>query len=152
MSLSLFRDPFDDVFFGFSDPFFTTALQQYQSSDEPPLKKLSLKKFTPILSADVLENDNDYQVHVDLPGVDKADLDISFNEGVLSISAERKEVQETKKDKFHKVERSFGKVQRSIRLPKNADVSNAQASLKDGVLTVTIGKKEVPNVHKITVA
>jgi len=138
-----------------------------------------MKPYTPILSADLVEHEAAYQVHVDLPGVDKSLLDVSFHDGLMTIQAERKEVvtsndsnndnndknagsaseqenknnekNEKKKLTVHKIERSYGKVQRSIRLPKDADTSRAEASLKDGVLLVSIPKNEQSQVHKLTI-
>ena len=70
----------------------------------------------------------------------------------MTIRAERKEVQDSETDKVRKIERSYGKVQRSIRLPKNVNPARAEASLKDGVLLVSIPKSdEALQVHKLTI-
>ena len=75
---------------------------------------------------------------IDLPGVE--DLDINIDGRVLRISANRKVVHEVDNDIVYRKERSFGKVQRKILLPDNADTDKAAAKFKDGVLTVTFPK------------
>ena len=150
MSL-LLRDPFDDFFFGW-EPFLAPVLRSEDQVASKRAASSSMKPYTPILSADLVENESAYQVHVDLPGVNKADLDVSFHEGIMTIRAERKEVQDSETDKVRKIERSYGKVQRSIRLPKNVNPARAEASLKDGVLLVSIPKSdEALQVHKLTI-
>jgi len=110
------------------------------------------KPFAPLLTADIIEFDTDYQVHVDLPGIKKEDLDISFSDGHMTIKAERKEFREMSSDRVHKVERSFGKVQRTMMIPKNADCDQASASLKDGVLVISFPKREIKRSKKIVIA
>lgn len=91
---------------------------------------------------DVYEDDNNYQLKVDLPGVNKDDLKISFKDGELSISGERKQEIEEKKGKYHRIERTFGKYYRSFNLPKLIQSDKIDAEFKDGQLTVTIPKAE----------
>lgn len=96
------------------------------------------KPLAPLMSADLIESENDYHVHVDLPGVE--DLDISIKDRVLCMKAERKAAHEVETDVVHSFERSYGKVQRQIHLPANADVDRAQAKFRNGVLTVSFPK------------
>lgn len=91
---------------------------------------------------DVYENDDNFQLKVDLPGVNKDDLKISFKDGELSISGERKQEIEEKKGKYHRIERTFGKYYRSFSLPKSIKSDKIDAEFKDGQLTVTIPKIE----------
>ena len=80
----------------------------------------------------------------DLPGLKKEEVKVEVEEGrVLQISGERSKEQEEKKDKWHRVERSSGKFLRRFRLPENAKMDEAEASLENGVLTVTVPKEEV---------
>jgi HSP20 family protein len=155
-------DPFDLVFSRslLDDPLTSSLLSLHNRAMNDLThaagdKTSTVKRFSPLLSADVVESENDYHVHVDLPGVNKEDLDISFNDGLMTITAERKEVMESNSvfHKVHKVERNFGKVQRSIALPKNADAEHAQASMKDGVLMISFPKiAESPKAKKIPIA
>jgi len=149
-----FVDPFDLMFmspFDYNWPYGPLTRMDPMSQNLTSSSALT-KPFCPLLSADLIESETDYQVHVDLPGVNKEDLDISFSDGCMTIKAERKEVQEVNSDRVHKVERSFGKVQRTMMLPKNADCDQASASLKDGVLAVAFPKREIKKTKKITVA
>eukprot|EP01038_Epipyxis_sp_PR26KG_P003977 gene3977-5699_t len=101
--------------------------------------KNDMKALAPLMTADLVESDTDYHIHVDLPGVE--DLDITIQDGFLTIKADRKCVHETNVNKMHSVERSYGKVQRSFSIPKNANVDNAEAKFKDGVLVVSFPKQ-----------
>lgn len=107
------------------------------------------KPLAPLMTADLIESPNDYTVHVDLPGVE--DLDISIRDRVLCMKAERKAAHEVENDVVHSFERSYGKVQRKILLPINADAEHAQAKFKNGVLTVTFPKVGGGEVKKLTI-
>lgn len=91
---------------------------------------------------DVEENDANYLLKVDLPGVKKEDLKISYAEGQLSISGERKQEKVTKDSKVHRVERAYGKYYRSFNLPAKIKEDKINAEFKDGQLTITIPKAE----------
>ena len=105
------------------------------------LSQETVREFAPILSADIIESENDFHVHVDLPGVHASDLDVQMANGFLTIKAIRRQVHENDVGFTHKIERSFGKVQRSIVIPENADVDSGEAKCVHGVLTVTFQKK-----------
>ena len=87
-----------------------------------------------------------------MPGVYKSDLDISFNDGNMIIKAIRKEVHEESSDTVHRVERHFGKVSRTLSIPRNADQSNAVATLKDGVLNIVFPKTQTKPSQKLLIA
>jgi len=114
------------------------------------------KQLSPLLGSDLVESETDYKIHVDLPGVEASDVDISLVENkYLVIQAERKFVHEEAKDKVHSMERSFGKVQRRFRLPVNADVDQANTTFKNGVLTLTFPKKVLSaegSVRKLSIS
>ncbi|KAF3332460.1 class I heat shock protein-like protein [Carex littledalei] len=83
-------------------------------------------------------------IKADIPGVKKEEVKVEVEEGnVLKISGERNKEQEEKNDKWHRVERSSGKFMRRFRLPENAKVDQVNASMENGVLTVTVPKEEV---------
>ena len=90
---------------------------------------------------DVIERENDYQVHVDLPGVDLKDVELTIANGLLHVAAERKQVHEEKSEFSHSIERSYGRVQRSVPLPVNAQADTGDANLNNGVLTVQFAKR-----------
>lgn len=111
-----------------------------------------LKDLTPILSADLVEGEKDYTVHVDLPGVDPADLDINVSNGMLNIRAERRAVHEDNGAYSHRIERSYGKVQRSVAIPRTAVADSADCQFVNGVLTVTFAKaEEAPAARRLEV-
>lgn len=91
---------------------------------------------------DIYEEKDNYKIKVDLPGINKEDVKISFSEGRLSISGERVQEQESKNSKCHRVERTYGKYFRSFNLPKEIKEDKIKAEFKDGQLTIVIPKAE----------
>jgi HSP20 family protein len=89
---------------------------------------------------DVVESDKDVKVTAELPGVEEGDIDVRVSDGMLTISAEKKVAREEKNDGYILRERSFGRVERTLSLPEDVDPDAAQASFRDGVLTVTFPK------------
>ena len=100
---------------------------------------------------DVSEDDGNYVVSVELPGVKKDDVTIECHDHVLTIRGEKKSEREEKKEKGRYFERSYGAFSRSFTLPSNADPDRIQASFKDGVLTVTIAKTEEAKPRVISI-
>ena len=103
--------------------------------------RCTLRDFSPILAADIIEGIDDFHVYVDLPGVHMDDLDITVKDGRLNICAERRQVHKIDSAFVHKTERSFGKVQRSVVIPMGAVESTADAKFTDGVLNVRFQKR-----------
>ena len=91
-------------------------------------------------SVDISENNEEFMIKAELPGVNKEDVKVAVEDGVVRIQGERKQEKEEKDKKFHRVERSYGSFMRTFRLPDNIDESNVQAQFKDGVLTVRLPK------------
>ena len=91
---------------------------------------------------DLHETDSEYVVTVELPGVRKEDVSVEMTEGVLTVRGERKSEREEKKERSRWVERSYGSFSRSFTLPANATPDRIDASYKDGILTLRIGKRE----------
>ena len=88
--------------------------------------------------ADLSEDDNGYELSVELPGMDEKDLELTLAEGALVIKGEKKEEKEDKER--HITERSYGSVQRRFPLPPDVDVEKMDASFAKGVLKVTLPK------------
>jgi HSP20 family molecular chaperone IbpA len=106
-----------------------------------------------ILQVDLLETENEFQIHADLPGVDEKDVDISIENNHLVIKGHREKKYEVNNATEHRIERSFGTVQRSIRLPPNADQSTCNANFENGQLRVSLTKVAPrPAVSKIQVS
>lgn len=104
------------------------------------------KEMSKMMQSDVAENDKEYTVKVDMPGMDKNKININYNDGVLSISGSRKSFKDnSKKDNsiIHK-ERVEGHISRSFRLP-NVVASNIHAKYDNGVLTITLPKQSAGN-------
>ncbi len=101
---------------------------------------------------DVSENENEYHVRADLPGVNKDDLDISIQDGVLTINAETSQEQKERKEgRVIRQERRYGKFVRSMRLGDAVDVDKIKADYKDGVLDLVLPKAEKVKPKKIDV-
>jgi HSP20 family protein len=90
---------------------------------------------------DISENDGQYLVKADIPGVAKEDIKITIDNDVLTIQGERKQEQEEENKHFHRVERFYGSFIRSFTLPDDADAAALKAAAQEGQLTVTIPKK-----------
>ena len=100
---------------------------------------------------DVLEKDNAYLVKAELPGVKKEDIHISIDGSQVTIEAEVKREKKDEKDRELHIERVHGKVMRSFTLPQEVDEAKAQAKVNDGVLELTLPKKQAAGRKEITV-
>lgn len=109
----------------------------------------SLSTWSP--ACDIYENDNDIVVKAELPEVKKEDVHVSFENGVLTIRGERKFSEETKRENFHRLERSYGEFTRSFTLPSFVDADNINADFKDGMLRVSMAKREEAKPKQIEV-
>lgn len=100
---------------------------------------------------DIVEDAETYKLEFDVPGFKRESIKVTVNEGVLSVTGERKrEVEET--DKFYRYfERPEGTFNRSFRLPEHADADNINAEFSNGVLRLTIPKKEEAKPHTIEI-
>lgn len=89
---------------------------------------------------DISETDKEFVIKAEIPEVNKEDVKVTVDNGVLTIRGERKQEKEEKNKKFHRVERFFGSFARSFTLPENVDDAKIEASFKDGVLNLLIPK------------
>jgi HSP20 family protein len=92
-------------------------------------------------SVDISEDDGNFIVTAELPGMKREDVNVELEDDVLTVRGEKRSEREEKKEKRRFVERSYGTFSRSFTLPANADPEKVNAAFKDGVLTVTIGKR-----------
>ncbi len=95
-----------------------------------------------IPTVDIAETDAEYQIKAELPEVKKEDVKVTVEDGVLTISGERRHETEEKGKKFHRVERSYGSFVRSFTLPDHVDDAKVKAEYKDGVLHLHLPKSE----------
>lgn len=93
------------------------------------------------LRLDVKEDDKAYHITADLPGLTEKDVDVSFQDGVLTIRGEKKVERDEKKDTWHIVERSSGSFARQLSLPVPINEADIQAVFDKGVLAVTLPKQ-----------
>jgi len=100
---------------------------------------------------DAVESDEDFKVLCDLPGVKRENLEVSVSKGILTIKGEKKTETKTEKRKVFKKETWEGSFQRTLSLPGDADTEKVTAELKDGILTVTLPKKEEIKPKQISV-
>jgi HSP20 family protein len=91
---------------------------------------------------DIAETDKEFSIKAEIPEVKKEDVKVTVDNGILTISGERKQEKEEKDKKFHRVERFYGSFMRSFTLPDSADDSKIEALFKDGMLKLTIPKTE----------
>lgn len=128
-------DSLDDVFEGFFRPVMS-----------------SKNTTTPQIKLDVKEDDKQYKIHADIPGVKKEDIHVEVDGNVVNISAQMHRQEEEKKDtKVIRSERYFGKVSRSFALDTDLDETKAEAEYKDGVLELVLPKKAGKNSKRLEV-
>jgi len=100
---------------------------------------------------DVQETDAEYLIKADLPAVKREDVKVSVEDGVLAVEGERKMEKEEKNQKFHRIERSYGKFVRRMAVPSDVDQAKVQADFKDGVLNVHLPKSPVAKPRSVDV-
>lgn len=100
-------------------------------------------------SVDITENDDEFLIKAELPEVNKEDIDVNVDNGVLTLSGERKS--ESRDEKEHRVERFYGSFSRSFSLPENVSSDAIRAESKDGMLYLHLPKSEQEKPKKIQV-
>jgi HSP20 family protein len=93
-------------------------------------------------TADISETDKEYLIRAELPAVKKEDLKVTIDQGMITISGERKQQKEDKTEKYHRIESFQGTFSRSFSLPDDVDGAAIRCESRDGVLTVHLPKKE----------
>lgn len=101
---------------------------------------------------DIRETEDAIEFTAEVPGFERDQIDIRVDQGNLVLSGERKFDQETKEENFHRIERSYGKFQRTFALPSSVDAEKIKATLKNGVLHVTLPKSEKAKPRQIPVS
>src|SRR5213595_2784030 len=112
-------------------------------------EEITLPEWTPL--ADITEDDKEYLIKAELPEMKKEDVKVTVENGVLTISGERKFEQEEKKKKYHRVERGYGSFVRTFALPEDADADRVKAQFKQGILEVHLPKNEKAKPKQIEV-
>jgi HSP20 family protein len=131
---SLFND---DIFNSFFRP--SQLIEEARSTDVSP-------------SIDIKERENDYLVSADMPGVKKENIDVQVENGVLTVTGEVERAEDEKDgERVIRQERFYGKYVRSLRLGRQIDTTKIEASLKDGVLQLTLPKAEEVKPKKVAI-
>jgi len=100
---------------------------------------------------DIAENEDGILVKADIPGMTKDNIQITLSENVLSVSGEKKIERNEENENYHRTERVFGSFERSFYIPNNVDATKISAKYTDGVLTVSLPKKEEAKPKEIPV-
>lgn len=101
--------------------------------------------------ADLSETEDAYVIQMDVPGIDRSDLEITLEDGTLKVSGERQMQNEHEDGQYHRIERTYGRFFRSFTFGPNADADTIEAHFDDGVLTVRVGKAEERKPRRIEV-
>jgi HSP20 family protein len=111
---------------------------------------LTMADWTP--TVDITETDAAYLIKGEIPGVNKEDVKVTIEDGMVTMRGERKQEKEEKGKKFHRIERTFGSFMRSFRLPDDVDEAAVKAEFKDGMINVTLPKSCKSKAKSIEVA
>ena len=102
-------------------------------------------------AVDILETENELLLKMDVPEVEMKDIDIRLENNTLTVKGERKFTQPAKGNGYHRIERSYGMFARSFTVPNTLDTEHVRADYRNGVLTVTLPKKELAKPRSIKV-
>jgi HSP20 family protein len=108
-----------------------------------------LRRWMPAM--DLVETEDHLVLRADLPGIDEEDVEIEVQDGVLTVSGERKAEEREAADDFYRVERAFGTFSRSVSLPHEVDAQKISANFDRGVLEVRIPKPEQRQPHRVRI-
>ncbi len=137
--LSSLQDRFSQLL---NQPFFRGFVPSGEQS-------LTATNFIPPVN--IFEDNQTINIEAELPGVQEKDIDISLENNVLTISGERKFEQEEKKENFHRIERNYGRFTRSFTLPPTVDTENVNAEFSNGLLKITLNKREEAKPKQIKI-
>jgi len=111
--------------------------------------ELSGGTFAPAM--DVREDDDAYIVHLEVPGIDRDNIELTLHDTTLVIRGSREQKKEQGQGQFRRVERSYGSFARSLTLPRPVETTKVEADLKDGVLEVRLPKSENARPRQISI-
>ncbi len=112
-------------------------------------ESITVPEWAPLV--DIVEDDKEYLIKVELPEIQKDDVQVTVESGTLTISGERKAEKEQKGRRFHRVERYYGRFERSFSIPDDATADDVKAEFKDGLLRVQLAKSERARPKQIEV-
>jgi HSP20 family protein len=124
------------LFEDFGSDFWRTSFRQPMFEAEPAWRRV----LGAAPAVDIVERDAAYEITADLPGMEEKDIEVKAVNGTLTITGERQEQKEEKKNDYYLHERRYGSFERSFRIPDTVNVDRIEAQFKNGVLTVTLPK------------
>ncbi|MDW3094626.1 MAG: Hsp20/alpha crystallin family protein [Gammaproteobacteria bacterium] len=137
------RDPFINAFPQMKD------LSRFFNMEMDDDNTLTSGNWTP--AVDIAEKEDHFLIEADVPGVDPEDIEVSMENGYLTVKGERESESKDEKDGYSRVERLHGSFYRRFSLPETADLENVSATSNKGVLEIKVGKAEVAKPKKISV-
>lgn len=132
----------------------TGLFEQFQNEisnlfDTPALSNFGTEEWAP--AVDIKDEDNQFVIHADLPGVKSKDINVSVDNGMLTIKGQREIEKKQEKDNYKRIERFSGSFMRRFSLPESANIDKIFAKTKDGVLELTIPKNKKTVAKRIDV-
>jgi len=124
-------------------------LNRTANDPSSPRTEDSLGRWTPLV--EIFEKQDHLVIRAEVAGVQREDMDVRIEKGVLTLHGERKQDTEFKEAKAHRMERVYGAFTRSFSLPTTVNVAKVAATYKDGVLEVTVPKTETPRPESIEI-
>jgi HSP20 family protein len=137
MSLIRWRDPVDVM------PSFQSLVDTFFGRDFPGS---SFENYGSVPAVNVKETENNFALEVAVPGMSKENFDVHVDNNVMTISGKKEEKKEDKNDKWNRREFSYTSFERSFQLPDVADAEKIEAHYQDGILNITVPKKEMTKV------
>jgi HSP20 family protein len=125
------------------------GLRLFQDSLSRMFAEPNARPWSP--AVDVYETENELVLKADLPDVDPKNVEVQFENGTLTLKGNRKFEEEKNGKGYHRIERSYGSFVRAFSLPETVDAEKVKAEYKNGVLSVTLQKKEVAKPRPIPV-
>ncbi len=126
------------------EDFFRRATPQPEAGEE----EVAQSTWTP--AVDIKETNDSLQLYVELPGIDKSDIDISLENNVLTVNGERR-FEEGERESYRRVERAYGKFSRSFRVPRDVDGNQVTAAYTAGVLRLELPKIEAAKPRQVEI-
>ena len=137
-------DPFKDF-----DVFFDRYRDDARGGRDAWRSTSAVNEWAPLV--DIREDASAYRVDLEIPSVDPKDVSVTLEEGVLTITGERTFEDVSEGERVHRRERRYGSFSRSFRLPEDADEDAVSAQAKNGVVSVSVAKREKPGGRVIDV-
>ena len=128
---------------------FNRVFARYPGRRDSGQETLTVADWVP--RVDIVEDDKEYLIKAEIPAVDKKDVKVTVQEGVLLIQGERKQEHEENNKRYHRVETSYGTFLRSFALPEDIAEDKLKAEFKDGMLLVHLPKTEKPKPKAVEI-